>query len=130
MTNSAPPPLGRNTANSSMKVRMRKMPRPEVFSRFSSSQRIRNVGEVEAAALVEDMDDKLVFTTRARQQDFLLALLLVAVANRVDDALAHGEANFLTVVFAESARLSGAQTDLFGSIDAFKQRLQGHFNPV
>ena len=86
-------------------------------------QWIGDVGEVEATALVEDADDKLVVTTRARQDNFLIALLAVAVTNRVDDAFAHREANLLTVVLAESTRLSGAQTDLFGPIDAFKQRL-------
>ena len=94
------------------------------FQEVLFRQRIWNVGEIEAAALVEDAHDKLVLIKRKREQNFLFRLLLVAVANSIDDALAHREADLLTVVFAKSARLSLAQSDLFGPVDAFKLRLE------
>src|SRR5258708_15011020 len=58
--------------------------------------------------------------------DFFVGALLIAVVKRVDDALAHGHADAVAVVFAKTGGFRNTQTHLFGEVDAFDLRLQRH----
>ena len=102
MTISAPPSCERRTSNSSMKVRIRKMPRPEVFITFSSARGIGDIGKIQSAALVDDVDDQFLGTDFDDHGDFLMALLFIAVANGVDDSFANRHADLVAVVVVET----------------------------
>ena len=62
------PPSGRRAIDtSSMKLRMKKMPRPLDFSMFSGVERVGDRLRVEALAFVEHFDDEFLGASRGAE---------------------------------------------------------------
>lgn len=91
---------------------------------------IGDVGEVKTAALVEDVYNHLIGREDKREAYLLLGPLAIAVTDCIDDALSHCQANFLAVILAEPAGLSGAQTELLGAVDALELARERNLNAL
>ena len=102
---SMPPSGGRRSSTSSMKLRMRKMPRPLDFSMFSGRQRVGHFFRLEAFALVADADRQAAGVGIGRRReldvDHLREVAAVAVLDGVDHRLANGDADPVHRVFVE-----------------------------
>jgi len=53
---SAPPVRPRTTSNSSMKERIKNIPRPDVLNRFFLRQRVRHIGQPETLSFIQHIE--------------------------------------------------------------------------
>ena len=106
MTTSMPPWGARCNTISSMKLRMRKMPRPLAFRRFSGASGSEMRLGIESRTLVTHANDdaRRPAGIERRELDVHVLVLVAAVAvlDRVDDRLAHGDAHPVERLLVES----------------------------
>src|SRR6185312_2129239 len=87
-------------------------------------QRIRHLREVKPRALVRDVDHHLLAFKFDREDDFLLALLRIAVIVGVNHAFAHGHPDLVNIVLVKATGFGDALHDAFGKIDALDERFE------
>ncbi len=112
---SMPPPGTFCRRTSSMKLRMRKMPRPLRLQEVLGRQGIGDFLGLEALALVLDPDDQFAGVVRRDgaelDDDALAEIALVAVLDGVDDRLADGDADPVELVLVEADHLADVIAD-------------------
>ncbi len=102
---SIPPSGARRSWTSSMKLRMRKMPRPLDFSRFSGSSGFATSLGIEALALIADANRQLRHLAQRRpelDEHAFARVVAVAVFDGVDDRFANRDADPMHGVFVET----------------------------
>src|SRR6185369_6311868 len=88
---------------------------------------IGHLGKVETLLLVQNPNDLFFRSEIHGQMNLFVGAFLIAVVEGVDDTLAHGHADAVTVVFAEARGFRDSQAHLFGNVDALYLRLQRDF---
>ena len=105
-----PPSVARRSVTSSMKLRMKKMPRPLDLRRFSGARGSATSSGSKPSPSSQHADDQLARIGRRGEGELdghqLVGMLAVAVLDGVDHRLAHGHADPVHAVFVEAGHLA------------------------
>jgi len=115
------------TSNSSMKARIRKIPRPDVLRQILSASGSATSESLKSRAFIQHMNNHLVRGQVTRPDESSSGRSWFPLVECVDHAFAHAHADAIAIVFAESAASATREAHLFGEIHAFDLRLQRHF---
>ena len=113
-----------------MNARIRKIPRPDVRSRFSSASGSATSDKLETASFVHDVDNHRLRLELDRQHNLFPPVLAVAVIVGVDHTLAHGHSEFVQVVLSEASGFGDAHHNVFSEVHAFQLRVQRDFKTL
>jgi hypothetical protein len=93
-------------------------------------ERVGNIFNFEASALIANVDDKFFGSELKGEKDFFVALFLAAVIVGVDYTFADGHANLETVVVIKTGGAGDAGTHFLGEADTIQQRFESYLDAL
>src|ERR1700680_12223 len=105
-------------------------PAPRCAQQVLLSKAIGHLGRLEAFSFVNDAEYHSFGLKFDGHTNLLPAVLLVAVIVRVDHTFAHGHADLVNILVAETGSLRDTHGDAFGKVHALEQCLERQFEAL